>query len=165
MKIEWNKVTWYSKLAAVVLFVGVAVGAFWFGRWYEGFFSQNDYLPKTTDPFEFFPDNPDNKDKVVLSEEEKRIVTLFKARAAKVSCRGSNALIFIDNDFVRWNRQTPCPDARFSEQLFKRNALDQPVCSREDSIAGVGTYCRDERYRLIFENLGEGHTVRVVSLD
>ncbi|GEM_PF-1993348 len=35
MKIEWNKVTWYSKLAAVVLFVGVAVGAFWFGRWYE----------------------------------------------------------------------------------------------------------------------------------
>ncbi|GEM_PF-6120515 len=35
MKIEWNKVTRYSKLAAVVLFVGVAVGAFWFGRWYE----------------------------------------------------------------------------------------------------------------------------------
>jgi hypothetical protein len=29
MTIEWNKVTWYSKLAAVILFVGV----FWLGFW------------------------------------------------------------------------------------------------------------------------------------
>lgn len=31
MKIEWNKVTWYSKLAAVVLFVGVFFLGFWLG--------------------------------------------------------------------------------------------------------------------------------------
>lgn len=31
MKIEWNKVTWYSKLAAVIVFVGTFVLAFWLG--------------------------------------------------------------------------------------------------------------------------------------
>jgi hypothetical protein len=34
-KIEWNKVTWYSKLLAVVLFVGLVCGAFFFGIWYQ----------------------------------------------------------------------------------------------------------------------------------
>jgi hypothetical protein len=32
MNIEWNKVTWYSKLLAVVLFVGVFVLAFYLGK-------------------------------------------------------------------------------------------------------------------------------------
>ena len=31
MNIEWNKVTWYSKLLAVVLFVSVFWLGFWFG--------------------------------------------------------------------------------------------------------------------------------------
>jgi hypothetical protein len=31
MTIEWNKVTWYSKLAAVILFVGVFWRGFWLG--------------------------------------------------------------------------------------------------------------------------------------
>jgi membrane-bound inhibitor of C-type lysozyme len=35
MKIEWNKVTWYSKLVAVVLFVGV----FYLGFYIGGFVS------------------------------------------------------------------------------------------------------------------------------
>lgn len=35
MEIQWNVVTWYSKALAVVLFVGVAVGAFLLGREYE----------------------------------------------------------------------------------------------------------------------------------
>ena len=34
MVIEWNKVTWYSKLLAVILFVGVFVIAFYFGEQY-----------------------------------------------------------------------------------------------------------------------------------
>jgi hypothetical protein len=29
MKVQWNKVTWYSKLIAVILFMIV----FWFGLW------------------------------------------------------------------------------------------------------------------------------------
>ncbi len=45
--IEWNKVTWYSKLAAVILFVGVALGAFWFGRWYERVISQKSLVDKS----------------------------------------------------------------------------------------------------------------------
>lgn len=32
MTIEWNKVTWYSKIAAVVLFVGTFFLGFWLGR-------------------------------------------------------------------------------------------------------------------------------------
>lgn len=35
MKIEWNRVTWYSKLLAVIVFVGVFVLAFCLGRQYE----------------------------------------------------------------------------------------------------------------------------------
>ncbi len=35
MTIEWNRVTWYSKLAAVVLFVGTFVLAFWLGTAWE----------------------------------------------------------------------------------------------------------------------------------
>ena len=31
MIIEWNKVTWYSKLAAVIIFVGVFFLGFWLG--------------------------------------------------------------------------------------------------------------------------------------
>lgn len=37
--IEWNKVTWYSKLLAVVLFIGLVCGAFFFGIWYQKQFS------------------------------------------------------------------------------------------------------------------------------
>ena len=31
MKIEWNKVTWYSKLAAIIIFVAVFFLGFWLG--------------------------------------------------------------------------------------------------------------------------------------
>jgi hypothetical protein len=31
MKIEWNKVTWYSKLVALVLFVALPFAGFWYG--------------------------------------------------------------------------------------------------------------------------------------
>ena len=31
MKIEWNKVTWYSKLVAVIIIVGVFALGFWLG--------------------------------------------------------------------------------------------------------------------------------------
>lgn len=35
MNIEWNKVTWYSKLLAVIVFLSAFVSAFSFGRQYE----------------------------------------------------------------------------------------------------------------------------------
>ena len=35
MKIEWNKVTWYSKMFALALFVLLPIIAFWFGVNYE----------------------------------------------------------------------------------------------------------------------------------
>ena len=35
MKLQWNKVTWYSKLIAVLVFLGVFVWAFYLGRQYE----------------------------------------------------------------------------------------------------------------------------------
>jgi hypothetical protein len=35
MKIEWGKVTWYSKLTAVIIYVGTFALAFWLGRLYE----------------------------------------------------------------------------------------------------------------------------------
>ena len=31
MAIEWNKVTWYSKITAVILFVGVFYLGYWLG--------------------------------------------------------------------------------------------------------------------------------------
>jgi len=34
-KIECNRVTWYSKTLAVLLFVALVCGAFFFGVWYE----------------------------------------------------------------------------------------------------------------------------------
>ena len=33
--IKWNEVTWYSKSLAVLLFVGLVIGAFYFGTWYQ----------------------------------------------------------------------------------------------------------------------------------
>lgn len=33
--VEWNRVTWYSKLLAVILFIGLVCGAFYFGMWYQ----------------------------------------------------------------------------------------------------------------------------------
>ncbi len=36
MKIEWNKVTWYSKLVAVILFVGTLILGFYMGFEYRG---------------------------------------------------------------------------------------------------------------------------------
>lgn len=35
MKIEWNKVTWYSKLAAVILFAAVLFFGIWIGMKYQ----------------------------------------------------------------------------------------------------------------------------------
>ena len=35
MRIEWNRVTWYSKLAAVIVFLATFAVAFWLGRAYE----------------------------------------------------------------------------------------------------------------------------------
>ncbi len=35
MKIEWDRVTWYSKTLAVILFVLLIAGTFWFGGWYQ----------------------------------------------------------------------------------------------------------------------------------
>jgi hypothetical protein len=34
-RVEWNKVIWYSRLLAVILFVGLVCGAFFFGSWYQ----------------------------------------------------------------------------------------------------------------------------------
>ncbi len=34
-KIEWNRVTWYSGTLAVLLFVALVCGAFYFGTWYQ----------------------------------------------------------------------------------------------------------------------------------
>ena len=34
-KVEWNKVTWYSKLLAVLFFVAFVCGGFFFGMWYQ----------------------------------------------------------------------------------------------------------------------------------
>ncbi len=35
MKIEWNKVTWYSKLAAVIFFIAVLFFGIWIGMQYQ----------------------------------------------------------------------------------------------------------------------------------
>lgn len=35
MKIIWNKVTWYSRLAALVVFGGAVVWGFWMGNQYQ----------------------------------------------------------------------------------------------------------------------------------
>ena len=35
MRIEWNKVTWYSKLAAAIIFVATFFIGFYLGRQYE----------------------------------------------------------------------------------------------------------------------------------
>ncbi len=43
MKIEWNKVTWYSKLAAVIVFVGAFVLAFWLGGVYRNQYQLEKY--------------------------------------------------------------------------------------------------------------------------
>jgi len=44
MKIEWNKVTWYSKLLAVILFLVVLALGFYIGALYEMVKVQNDAL-------------------------------------------------------------------------------------------------------------------------
>lgn len=48
MKIEWDKVTWYSKTLAVLLFVFFICGAFWFGSWYQNQFKELSVKPIQT---------------------------------------------------------------------------------------------------------------------
>ncbi len=40
MKLEWNKVTWYSKLIALVVFVLLPIWGFMLGAWYQAVFDQ-----------------------------------------------------------------------------------------------------------------------------
>ena len=42
MKIQWNKVTWYSKLIALILFIGVFGLAFHLGRAYQEAYDGTD---------------------------------------------------------------------------------------------------------------------------
>ena len=42
MKIQWNKVTWYSKVAALIIYVGTFALAFYLGRMYEA--THPDYV-------------------------------------------------------------------------------------------------------------------------
>ncbi len=44
IKIEWNKVTWYSKLAAVVVFLATFGIAFKLGIYYEYVYVQTSIL-------------------------------------------------------------------------------------------------------------------------
>jgi len=48
--VEWTKVTWYSKALAVVLFVGLVCGAFFFGVWYQRAISENQGNPTAVAP-------------------------------------------------------------------------------------------------------------------
>jgi hypothetical protein len=48
MKIEWNKVTWYSKLLAVVIFVATFYLGFYFGMIYQ---NQQDSLKDSSPVF------------------------------------------------------------------------------------------------------------------
>jgi hypothetical protein len=42
MKIEWNRVTWYSKVAAVIIYVGTFAIAFYLGQMYgSAYYSPN----------------------------------------------------------------------------------------------------------------------------
>lgn len=47
MKIEWNRVTWYSKIAAVILFVGTFVLAFNLGILWEKTSIETALVPVT----------------------------------------------------------------------------------------------------------------------
>lgn len=44
MRIEFNKVTWYSKLAAVILFVLVLLLGFYFGRQFQKLQDLSDFI-------------------------------------------------------------------------------------------------------------------------
>jgi hypothetical protein len=57
MKIEFNKVTWYSKLLAIIVFVGTFVLAFWLGGLYHQDLSQSDSSESEMDSSRF--DNED----------------------------------------------------------------------------------------------------------
>jgi len=46
MKIIWNKVTWYSKLAAVIVFLGVLILGIYIGRQYQEIQDQSILIGK-----------------------------------------------------------------------------------------------------------------------
>src|SRR3989344_2020874 len=57
MKIEWTKVTWYSKLLALILFVLLPLTGFYLGIWYQKAISspkqvQTDTIPDKDKPNE-----------------------------------------------------------------------------------------------------------------
>jgi hypothetical protein len=59
MKIEWNKVTWYSKLVAVIFFVVTFFTAFYFGVQYQKIVSNFSFPENTESESELlaFPQN------------------------------------------------------------------------------------------------------------
>ena len=50
MSIEWKRVTWYSQIVAIILFVLVFIFGFYIGRRYEWKLENGDANPQVTIP-------------------------------------------------------------------------------------------------------------------
>lgn len=96
MPIEFNKVTWYSKLLAIIVFIAVFVVAFYIGRKYEKTMNivenNSTYIAKSEKVLQETSGNPLNSKYFVDGEE----VTLTKG-VAKIS--GTETRVF--GEFVK----------------------------------------------------------------
>src|ERR1051325_7233207 len=77
-------------------------------------------------------------------------LTAFKAMAKGRPCVDiRNRLFVIDDQLVFWEGAGQCADASYGQTLYG-SALDQVLCSANDSIAGPMKTSRDEQYRAMF---------------
>jgi hypothetical protein len=85
-----------------------------------------------------------------------------------------NRLFVIDHVLVLADRAGSCPDASYSEVLFRRT-VDEVLCVNHDSIAGPVKHCGEPSHMALFEiitthldepdlGLGPSHTVQELPL-
>ena len=174
MKIQWNKVTWYSKLLALALLVFLPFIGFYFGVQYQ----------KNLATIE--PGNPllrlgqivggdkdihgcigsagyswcEVKQKCLRVWEEgcEAVPTAqvdFKAfiNAKSQTCADkANKAYLIQKKMVFTAREGNCPDNSYFFGLYG-NTPQEVFCTSHDSIAGPMEKCENPAYQEIFDNL------------
>jgi len=97
MKIEWNKVTWYSKLAAVLFIVLLSLGSFYLGKSYQKEVSQIQYQNELNRIY-----NEQLNQKINSSEKISQKAVNEEKYLRLISPNGGETLCLNDNFPVRW---------------------------------------------------------------
>lgn len=174
MKIEWNKVTWYSKLLALALLVLLPFIGFYFGVQYE----KNISSIKLSESPQLRPGQIVGGDKDIHGcigsagyswcEAKQKCLRIweetcetppsslnlqaFKDAKPQGCADKTNKAYLIQNKMVLTVREGNCPDNSYFFGLYGKTP-QEIFCTSHDSIAGPMEKCSSAQYQETFDNL------------